>query len=132
MKRQSWRLAANAFELADVDRGRLFAQHVLAGCQSPQADRGVTVGMGADVNRIHIGGEQLVERTARVLYGEPAGESFSALQVTAPHRRQFRAGHRFEPLSESRARMAGAGYAPTNDLLPFVPARRRPEAHTLT
>src|SRR5579863_3623866 len=69
--------------LAEVQGGRLFAEHVLTGGEGLDAKLGVGVGMSGDVNGVDAGGEQVVEGGGDV-GGELTCEGLCAVGVAAP------------------------------------------------
>jgi hypothetical protein len=98
-------------ELAHVDGGGLFAEDVFSGGERGDAEVGVGVGVGGDVDSVDaFGGEERIEGGGEVRDFEARGEGLGALGGAAPDGFEGCGGNSGEALGE-----AGCGAAGTDD-----------------
>jgi hypothetical protein len=97
-------------ELANIESSRLFAENVLTGGEGAEAEVGMGVGVGGDVDGVDFSGEQGVElgcdQGDGVFFALDAG----AVRVATPDGREDGVRNGLKSLRE-----AGCGAAWTND-----------------
>lgn len=106
-------------ELALVERGRFFAQHVLMAGKGAHAKFGVAVGMGGYVNGVDAGGEEIIERGEGFRDVESLCEGICFFRIAPPDSGEVRACDGAETVSEAGGGAAGANDAEANFLLGF-------------
>jgi hypothetical protein len=100
--------------LALVQGSRLFAEHVLAGFQSLDAEAGVAVRMSGDIDGVDAGGQEKVQRVKDFRHAEAEGIGLSALGVAAPDGGERGALDGAQPLGKAGGGMARTGDAPAD------------------
>src|SRR6266568_7387498 len=107
------------FGLLLVKSGGLFAENVLAGGEGLDAQGGVGVGVGGDIDCVDIGGDELVERVADERDVEALGVRAGTAGGSSPYGGERGCNDVFEALGEARGGAAGSGNGPA-DLLQSI------------
>ena len=97
-------------ELADIESSRLFAENVLTGGEGAEAEVGMGIGVGGDVDGVDFRGEQGIERGCDQGYGMFFGVDAGAVGVATPDGREDGVRNGLKSLRE-----AGCGAAWTDD-----------------
>jgi hypothetical protein len=98
----------NLLKLPDIEGGGFLAEDVLLGSESANAELGVAVGVGGDVDGVNAGGEKLVERGCDVRDGKSLGICAGSFGIAAPNGPKACVWDSLEPLSKARGGTAGA------------------------
>ena len=102
MKRHSWvRAAARSFELTNIEGSRFFAEDVFTGGESLEAEIGVGVGMGGDIDGVDLRGEQGFEGGRNRRDRKLIRIGIGAIGFAAPDGSQIRIRNSFESLGET-------------------------------
>jgi len=104
----------DVLKLLDVDSGRLFAEDMLPGCESLDAEVGVRVWVGGYIDGVYMAVEKSFECRGHSGDGKFIGIGSGAIGVTPPDGDDTGVFHRLQTVSKARCCTTWPDDAPSN------------------